>query len=224
MMNTPTDKQTSNVTSKKEVKTQKKRRSFSIQEDCYLAQAVQKYGEKAWDKVATMVPTRNARQCKERWMSYLSPSLINGPWTKEEDDLLFKLCVTYGKHWTCLTKFFKGRSDNNLKNRWYSVLQHRVSQYQQQSSPNITYQNSPQLVSTAQITFPQQFTIQPQQFNIVSINPQQDSFINLEPQIEQNISVNQIIEQVNDYQFDDVNSLDIYLNEPYIEAETFCEF
>ena len=208
---------------KKEAKTQKKRRSFSIQEDCYLAQAVQKYGEKNWDKVATMVPTRNARQCKERWMSYLSPSLINGPWTKEEDDLLYKLCVTYGKHWTCLTKFFRGRSDNNLKNRWYSVLQHKIPQYQQQSSPNLSYQNSPQAMNSVQISSQQEQYNQEQPVVSVPVKQQQDTIINLEPK-EANVTISPVFEQINEYQYDDINGIESFIYEPYVETEPLCEF
>ena len=208
---------------KKEAKTQKKRRSFSIQEDCYLAQAVQKYGEKNWDKVATMVPTRNARQCKERWMSYLSPSLINGPWTKEEDDLLYKLCVTYGKHWTCLTKFFRGRSDNNLKNRWYSVLQHKIPQYQQQSSPNLSYQNSPQAMNSVQISSQQEQYNQEQHVVSVPVKQQQDTIINLEPK-EANVTISPVFEQINEYQYDDINGIESFIYEPYVETEPLCEF
>eukprot|EP00826_Nyctotherus_ovalis_P028396 TRINITY_DN2243_c0_g3_i2.p1 TRINITY_DN2243_c0_g3~~TRINITY_DN2243_c0_g3_i2.p1 ORF type:complete len:271 (-),score=51.40 TRINITY_DN2243_c0_g3_i2:100-912(-) len=44
------------------------------------------------------------------------------PWTKEEDTLLFKLYKEKGSVWSAIAKNFPGRSENNLKNRFYSTL------------------------------------------------------------------------------------------------------
>ena len=45
-----------------------------------------------------------------------------GDWTSEEDFILFKLFNQYGSKWSKITKFFKGRTENSVKNRFYSTL------------------------------------------------------------------------------------------------------
>ena len=61
--------------------------------------------------------------------------MVNGPWTREEDQLLMRLYQQYGPKWAQFTKFFKGRSDYNIKNRWrryYSfMLEHSGNGVQQ---------------------------------------------------------------------------------------------
>lgn len=44
------------------------------------------------------------------------------PWTEEEDKLLFRLYKEKGSVWSTISKSFSGRSENNLKNRFYSTL------------------------------------------------------------------------------------------------------
>lgn len=43
-------------------------------------------------------------------------------WTEEEDRLLFELYKTKGSVWSAIAKNFNGRTENNLKNRFYSTL------------------------------------------------------------------------------------------------------
>lgn len=103
----------------------KKHRSpFTREEDALLRQLVQIYGSstKSWDQIAACLPNRNSRQCRERYRSYLDPELTNGPWTPEEDQLLRELVNEHGTKWVNLVKFFKGRSDSNIKNRWYTYI------------------------------------------------------------------------------------------------------
>lgn len=44
------------------------------------------------------------------------------PWTEEEDRLLFELYKVKGSVWSAIAKNFNGRTENNLKNRFYSTL------------------------------------------------------------------------------------------------------
>ncbi|OHS93974.1 hypothetical protein TRFO_11451 [Tritrichomonas foetus] len=94
------------------------RKAFSPEEDALIANFVNINGATKWDIVASFLPGRNARQCRERWRSSLSPGLTNGPWTKEEDKLLVKLHSQFGPKWSQISKYFVGRSDYNVKNRW----------------------------------------------------------------------------------------------------------
>lgn len=72
-----------------------------------------------WQYVASQMHTkRNARQCRDRWLNYLSPSVVNGPWTPEEDNLLIQKYNDIGPYWKKIATFFPSRTDINLKSRW----------------------------------------------------------------------------------------------------------
>lgn len=113
------------------VKKRCKRRAFTPEEDIKITQLVKIHGTGKWDIVASCLEGRNAKQCRERWRAFLSPGMVNGPWKQEEDQLLVKLYQQYGPKWAQFTRFFKGRSDYNIKNRWrryYSfMLEHGSS-------------------------------------------------------------------------------------------------
>ena len=76
-----------------------------------------------WRIIANCIPSRNSKQCRERWRNTLDPSIINGPWTTEEDYLIDYYYFIYGKKWSKISKYIKGRSDNSIKNRWNTHLQ-----------------------------------------------------------------------------------------------------
>ena len=91
---------------------------FTQEEDSKLYELVQKYGESNMYEISKEMDGRNIRQCRERWRNYLSPKIDNGPWTKEEDDLLFQLLPQYGPRWKTISKFFPKRTDINIKSRF----------------------------------------------------------------------------------------------------------
>ena len=97
------------------------REKFSAAEDEKLRKLVETYGDKDWPSVAEHMPNRNVRQCRDRWVNYLSGRNTNRPWTTEEDDLLLELRGKYGSSWVTIAKHFEGRNDIAIKNR-YNVL------------------------------------------------------------------------------------------------------
>lgn len=78
-----------------------------------------------WCKIADNMPNRNARQCRDRWINYLSPTVVNGKWTEEEDHLLIEKYLTMGNCWRQIAAFFPTRTDINIKNR-FRKLQRRM--------------------------------------------------------------------------------------------------
>lgn len=101
-----------------------RRQLFSYEEDEQLKKLVEQFGDKDWKFIARRMPGRSTRQCRERYKNYLSPEIKNGPWTKEEDELLKEKYNEYGPHWSSISKFFKSRSDVNIKNRWSALSFH----------------------------------------------------------------------------------------------------
>ena len=76
---------------------------------------------------------RTGKQCRERWCNNLDPSLKKGAWTAEEDQIILKMHAKLGTRWAEIAKSLPGRSDNSVKNRWYSTCS-RVLRQQQEST------------------------------------------------------------------------------------------
>jgi hypothetical protein len=76
-----------------------------------------------WESVAQELTERTDRQCRERWLNYLSLQVRSGPWSAEEDAMLVAMLNAHGRSWSVIRRLFNGRSENDIKNRWYSHLQ-----------------------------------------------------------------------------------------------------
>jgi hypothetical protein len=98
------------------------RQMFSADEDQLLRQLVGRFGDRDWKTIASQMPNRTTRQCRERYKNYLSPELTNQPWSDSEDDLLREKFHEWGPKWATIAGFFKGRSDVALKNRWATLM------------------------------------------------------------------------------------------------------
>jgi hypothetical protein len=94
---------------------------FTAEDDKKLLQLVQQLGLGQWVSIAAQMPQRNSRQCRERYMKYLDPSLNTSPWTEHEDNLLMAKFKELGSRWMLMVPFFSNRTDAMIKNR-YQVL------------------------------------------------------------------------------------------------------
>jgi hypothetical protein len=98
------------------------RRKFTLDEDNKLRALVDSFGTESWQNIARFVPQRTARQCRDRYNNYLVDSLMTDPWTPEEDALVIQQYHRIGAKWVEIGKMLKGRSGNNVKNRWHKHL------------------------------------------------------------------------------------------------------
>ena len=99
-------------------------------EDAQLIKLVGLYGCKHWARIAGMLPGRTGKQCRERWCNNLDPTLKKGSWTPEEDMTILDLHAKLGTRWAEIAKSLPGRSDNSVKNRWYSTCSRILRQQQ----------------------------------------------------------------------------------------------
>ncbi|KAK8839638.1 hypothetical protein M9Y10_032004 [Tritrichomonas musculus] len=79
-----------------------------------------------WRIVSIKMGNRSVRQCKERYLHYLSPNINKNAWTHEEDSLLVKSVCNYGKRWKLFEGFFLNRTEIDIRNR-YHVLQRKIT-------------------------------------------------------------------------------------------------
>ena len=99
-------------------------------EDAQLMELVSQYGGKHWAHIASMLPGRTGKQCRERWCNNLDPTLKKGAWTPDEDQIILKMHAKLGTRWAEIAKCLPGRSDNSVKNRWYSTCSRLLRQQQ----------------------------------------------------------------------------------------------
>lgn len=117
------------MTENQPVEKEKKKRThsaFKPEEDIMLISLVNMYGLNNWTKISSQMPNRSKRQCKERYLLFLSPNIKNLPWTLEEDLRLIEMLKIFGKKWTIIAKFFNGRSDINIKNRYHMRVKYMI--------------------------------------------------------------------------------------------------
>ena len=85
-------------------------------------------GPSDWKNVSLLMTKRygiknkSSKQCRERWVNSLCPNINKGIWTEKEEKILFLTQLKIGNKWSELAKFLPGRSENDIKNHFYSKL------------------------------------------------------------------------------------------------------
>ncbi len=106
-----------------------------FQEDNILIKLVKKYGTKRWTDISkAMVDMfdlvgKTGKQCRERyinflfrWVNHLDPKINKLKWTIEEERKIFDAHKIYGNKWKVIAKNLDNRTDNSIKNHFYSIL------------------------------------------------------------------------------------------------------
>jgi len=122
-----------------------------LQEDEILTNMVNLHGPKRWSLIADSLEGRVGKQCRERWHNHLNPDVRKDAWAPEEDELIFELVDKLGTKWASISKHLSGRTDNSIKNRYYSSLKklHELRKAGKDVSPS-----SPAAKSQTEATIP----------------------------------------------------------------------
>ena len=104
---------------------------WTEKEDQLLRNWVQKHGPCNWTKCSEYVKGRTGKQCREHWNNSLDPQLTKGQWTPEEDLLIMIFYKKYDGSWKRIIPIFERRTENSIKNRFFSQLRKIASKYNQ---------------------------------------------------------------------------------------------
>lgn len=138
---------------------------WTIEEDEKLREWVnRRKGAMKWADATKEIPGRSGKQIRERWFNILNPTINKAKWTKDEERLLFQLYQKYGPKWCSLVQYFKNRTENSIKNRFYSTLRKFATEYkrsfdkrkntnnidQEEVDPQLYFEN-PQVAKTEEL-------------------------------------------------------------------------
>ena len=102
---------------------------WTSEEDKLLLEWISQNGAKNWTKVAQCVPGRSGKQCREHWNNSLNSEIVKGNWSSEEDFLIMKFYDKFQGSWKKMIPIFKSRTENSIKNRFYSQLRKIASKF-----------------------------------------------------------------------------------------------
>ncbi|XP_074557064.1 transcription factor MYB114-like [Curcuma longa] len=96
---------------------------WTAAEDKILLDYVAAHGVGKWGKVPKASGlNRCPRSCRLRWLNYLRPDIKRGNISDDEEDLIIRLHNLLGNRWSLIAGRLPGRTDNEIKNYWNTVL------------------------------------------------------------------------------------------------------
>ncbi|XP_062135854.1 myb protein-like [Drosophila sulfurigaster albostrigata] len=91
---------------------------WSTSEDVLLKPLVEKHGER-WDIIGTHFKDRLNQQVEQHWAKVISPELIKGPWTRDEDEKVIEMVQRFGtKKWALIARYVNSRNGKQCWKRW----------------------------------------------------------------------------------------------------------
>nr|URY18900.1 MYB protein [Zanthoxylum bungeanum] len=100
---------------------------WSPEEDEKLIKYMLTNGQGCWSDIARNAGLqRCGKSCRLRWINYLRPDLKRGAFSLQEEELIIHLHSLLGNRWSQIAARLPGRTDNEIKNFWNSILKKRL--------------------------------------------------------------------------------------------------
>lgn len=103
----------------------KGRNPWTPKEDALLVDLMKKYGQ-SWAMISSALPGRTGKQVRDRFLNKLRPHIRCGDWSVEEDELIVSLSKEIGNRWSLIATHLPGRTEAQVKNRYYSHIKKRL--------------------------------------------------------------------------------------------------
>lgn len=94
---------------------------WTPEEDDHFMKQIQICGTHNWKVIADQFPGKSAKHCRLRWHNHLNPEIKRTTWSPDEDRILLQYQHQIGNKWARIAKVLRGRTDNQVKNRYYSL-------------------------------------------------------------------------------------------------------
>ncbi|KAK3436065.1 hypothetical protein EUGRSUZ_C00724 [Eucalyptus grandis] len=103
------------------------RGAWTALEDQILTDYIKAHGEGKWRNIPKKSGLKRCgKSCRLRWLNYLRPDIKRGNITPEEEDLIIRLHKLLGNRWSLIAGRLPGRTDNEIKNYWNTILGKKV--------------------------------------------------------------------------------------------------
>jgi hypothetical protein len=99
-----------------------KKGNWTADEDQLLLAWVGENGATKWTECSKQIRGRCGKQCRERWVNILNPEVKKGNWSDHEQEIIFQNLSTYMTSWSSMSKIIPGRTENSIKNYFYSSI------------------------------------------------------------------------------------------------------
>ena len=131
-----------------------KRRQWLPEEDLLINVFVDKFGTKKWNIIAEQLKKRipgscrNGKQCRERWHNNLDHKIKKCGWNPNEEYVFMEAHKIHGNKWAEIANYIPGRTDNQIKNHFYSSLRKLISKLKKFEIPEKIFQDKQALIQT----------------------------------------------------------------------------
>lgn len=106
------------------------RQTWLPEEDEHLNVLVTSRGPRGWSSIARELnlhihkgkSVRHGKQCRERYYNHLDPYLDKRTFSSDEDLTILRAQAEIGNKWSLISRQLPGRTENQVKNRYKSLL------------------------------------------------------------------------------------------------------
>lgn len=110
-----------------------RKNGWKAEEDAQLCQLVAELGPQ-WTKIGSILGKKTGKQVRDRYMNTSRPDINYTEWTEEEDNLFLSLLGKHGKKWCQIASEMPGRTENQVKNKFYCLRRDRKKNNQRRNA------------------------------------------------------------------------------------------